>query len=266
VVISGGELQCGKTLHLFLAAEAPMIEAVELEKSYGDIQALCGVSFSAEPGEVLGYLGPNGAGKSTTVKILTGLQQATSGTARIGGFSLSTHPVEAKQRIGLVPESGALYEALTPLEYLDFVGELHEIEAVERRTRMQQQLKSLQLPEEDWHRRMSGFSKGMRQRVLIAAALLHEPQVLFFDEPLNGLDVQGTVRVKEIIAEQAARGRTILYCSHLLDVVERICSRILILAKGRIRIDGSLAEIRAGYPGRTLEQIFQELTAGSANS
>ena len=222
-----------------------MIEAVDLHKSYGSIQALRGVSFHAGPGEVLGYLGPNGAGKSTTVKILTGLQQASSGTASVGGFDMAEQPVEAKRRIGLVPESGALYEALTPVEYLDFVGELHEIEAAERRPRMQQLLTYLQLSAGDWHRRMSGFSKGMRQRVLIAGALLHEPQVLFFDEPLNGLDVEGTVRVKEIIAEQAGRGRTILYCSHLLDVVERVCSRILILAEGQLRIDGSLAEIRA---------------------
>jgi len=238
-----------------------LIEAVALGKSYGEIRALCGVSFRVDPGEVVGYLGPNGAGKSTTVKILTGLQQATSGNARIDGFDLATHPVEAKRRLGLVPESGALYESLTPVEYLNFVGELHEIESVERRSRIQQQLESLQLSPDDWHRRMTGFSKGMRQRVLIAAALLHDPKVLLFDEPLNGLDVQGMVRVKEIIAEQAERGCTILYCSHLLDVVERICSRILILAKGKICIDGSLAEIQAGYPGRTLEQIFQELTA-----
>jgi ABC-2 type transport system ATP-binding protein len=239
-----------------------MIEAVDLHKSYGSVQALRGVSFRAAPGEVVAYLGPNGAGKSTTVKILTGLQQPTSGTARIGSFDVSTQPVEAKRLIGLVPESGALYEALTPLEYLDFVGELHELEPVQRRDRMQELLRLLNLPEDNWRRRMTGFSKGMRQRVLIAAALLHDPQVLLFDEPLNGLDVEGTVRVKEIIAEQSGRGRTILYCSHLLDVVERICSRILILSEGRLRLEGSLEQVRAQHPGRSLEQIFQQHTGG----
>jgi len=239
-----------------------MIEAVRLQKKYGTVEALGGVSFRAEPGEVLGYLGPNGAGKSTTVKILTGLQKADAGEARIGGFDVATQPVEAKRRLGLVPESGALYEALTPLEYLDFVGELHELEAAPRRQRIPEVLHSLRLSEDTWNRRMTGFSKGMRQRVLIAAALLHEPQVLFFDEPLNGLDVEGTVRVKELIAEQAARGCTILYCSHLLDVVERVCSRIIILAGGMIRLQGTLDQIRADHPGRTLEQIFQEHTSG----
>jgi len=237
-----------------------MIEAVDLHKSYGTVHALRGVSFRAEPGEVLAYLGPNGAGKSTTVKILTGLQQATSGQARIGGFDITTHPVEAKRLIGLVPESGALYDALTPLEYLDFVGELHELEPVVRRERAAERLRRLGLAEDSWQRRMTGFSKGMRQRVLLAAALLHDPQVLFFDEPLNGLDVDGTVRVKEIIAEEASRGRTILYCSHLLDVVERICSRILILAEGRVRLEGRLDALRDRHPGWTLEQIFQQHT------
>jgi ABC-2 type transport system ATP-binding protein len=168
--------------------------------------------------------------------------------------------VEAKRLIGLVPESGALYEPLTPLEYLDFVGELHELDAVPRRARARELLNLLHLQEDSWQRRMTGFSKGMRQRVLIAAALLHEPQVLLFDEPLNGLDVEATVRVKEIIAEQAGRGRTILYCSHLLDVVERICSRILILSQGRLQLEGSLEEVRARHQGLSLEEIFQRHT------
>jgi len=238
-----------------------MIEAVGLHKKYDKVQALAGVSFRAEPGEVLGYLGPNGAGKSTTVKILTGLQQADAGEACINGFDMAQQPVEAKRQLGLVPESGALYEALTPLEYLDFVGELHELEDVRRKERIRQVLGSLCLAEDSWNRRMTGFSKGMRQRVLIAAALLHEPRVLFFDEPLNGLDVEGTVRVKELIAEQASRGCTILYCSHLLDVVERVCSRIIILAEGEVRLEGSLESIKADHPGRSLEQVFQEHTA-----
>jgi ABC-2 type transport system ATP-binding protein len=238
-----------------------MIEAVGLQKKYGTIQALAGVSFRAEPGEVLAYLGPNGAGKSTTVKILTGLQRADAGTAWIEGFDIVQEPTQAKRQLGLVPESGALYEALTPVEYLHFVGELYEIELVRRRERIAACLGALRLEDAAWTRRMTGFSKGMKQRVLIAAALLHEPRVLFFDEPLNGLDVDGTVRVKELIAEQASRGCTILYCSHLLDVVERICSRIIILAEGQIRLQGSLQQIRADHPGSTLEQIFQKHTA-----
>ncbi len=241
-----------------------MIEAENLGKAYGAVRALDGVSFSAKPGEILGYLGPNGAGKSTTVKILTGLIHPTEGGATIGGHSIREDPVEAKRLIGLVPESGALYEALTPLEYLRFVGALYELEPKDCDERARGQLAELQLDEKAWNQRLSGLSKGMKQRVVIAAALLHRPRVLLFDEPLNGLDVGGTVKVKEIIAREAARGCTILYCSHLLDVVERVCSRIIILSEGKIQVDGSLSSILARYPGKTLEEVFQELTRGGA--
>ena len=241
-----------------------MIEAVELRRSYGTVEALRGVSFTVRPGEVLGYLGPNGAGKSTTVKILTGLLPADSGKACIGGFDVATQPIAAKGLVGLVPETGALYEALTPVEYLRFVGELYGLSRAEAESRGAELLDELQLDRAVWHRRTSGFSKGMKQRVVIAAALLHRPQVLVFDEPLSGLDVGATIQVKAIIAREAAAGRTILYCSHLLDVVERICTRIIVLSRGEIRIDGSLDEIRARHPGKTLEQVFQELTGAPA--
>ncbi|UCE03313.1 MAG: ABC transporter ATP-binding protein [Candidatus Latescibacterota bacterium] len=242
-----------------------MIEAAALVKRYGDVEALRGVSFRVERGEILGYLGPNGAGKSTTVKLLTGLQPPTSGRARIGGFDVATQPLEAKRLIGLVPESGALYEALTPVEYLSFVGQLYELDPTRCRGRIHDLLEYLDLETGVWERRMQGFSKGMKQRVVIAAALLHDPEVLLFDEPLNGLDVQGTVRVKQLIADASARGCTILYSSHLLDVVERVCSRIIMLAAGSIQVDGSLADILARHPGATLEEIFQRLTGAPAD-
>lgn len=243
---------------------AHMIEAIGLAKRYGEVEALRGVSFRAERGEILGYLGPNGAGKSTTVRLLTGLQPPTSGTARIGGFDVFTRPLEAKRLIGLVPESGALYEALTPVEYLSFVGQLYELEVGACRRRIQELLEYLGLAPSVWGRRMHGFSKGMKQRVAIAAAMLHHPEVILFDEPLNGLDVNGTVRVKQLIADASARGCTILYSSHLLDVVERICTRIIILAAGQIQVDGSLRDILARSPGQTLEAVFQRLTGAPA--
>jgi ABC-2 type transport system ATP-binding protein len=241
-----------------------LIEVTDLRKSFGDVEALRGVSFTARPGEILGYLGPNGAGKSTTVKILTGLLPADSGTARVGGFDVATRPLDAKRLVGLVPETGALYEALTAIEYLRFAGELYGLPRSEAESRGARLLDDLQLDRAAWHRRTSGFSKGMKQRVVIAAALLHEPKVIVFDEPLNGLDVAATIQVKALIARQAAAGHTILYCSHLLDVVERICTRIIVLARGEVRIDGSLDDIRARHPGKTLEQVFQDLTGAPA--
>jgi ABC-2 type transport system ATP-binding protein len=241
-----------------------VIQAVGLRKKYGQIEALRGVGFTVQPGEVVGYLGPNGAGKSTTVKILTGLLPPDAGQAIIGGHDVAQQPLAAKRLLGLVPETGALYEALTPIEYLRFVGELYELSRREAEQRAGALLEELRLDPTAWHRRMSGFSKGMRQRVVIAAALLHEPQALLFDEPLNGLDVEATIQVKGLISRRAASGCAILYCSHLLDVVERVCTRILVLARGVLRADGSLAELRARFPGKTLEEVFQALTGASA--
>jgi len=241
-----------------------MIEAIQLVKRFGAVEALRGVTFRVEPGEILGYLGPNGAGKSTTVKLLTGLQRPTAGTARVGGFDVVHQALQAKRLLGLVPESGALFEVLTPVEYLRFVGQLYELDRVHCERRIHTLLEMLALDPGAWNRRMTGFSKGMKQRVVIAAALLHEPRVMLFDEPLNGLDVEATIRVKSLIADAAARGGTILYCSHLLDVVERICTRIVILAGGEIRIDGHLQDILGRFPGATLEAIFQQLTGTRA--
>jgi ABC-2 type transport system ATP-binding protein len=240
-----------------------LLEAIDLVKRFGAVEALRGVSFRVEPGEILGYLGPNGAGKSTTVKLFTGLQRPSGGTARVGGFDIVQQPLQAKRLLGLVPETGALFEALTPLEYLRFVGGLYELEPKPCERRARELLEYLVLDPGAWNRRMTGFSKGMKQRVVIAAAVLHAPQVMLFDEPLNGLDVEATVRVKALIADAAARGATILYCSHLLDVVERICSRIVILAAGRIQVDGKLSEILARFPGATLETVFQRLTGAA---
>jgi len=241
-----------------------MIEALEISKRYGEVEALRGVSFTVQPGEIVGYLGPNGAGKSTTVKILTGLVQADSGHARIGGHDIAAEPLAAKRLVGLVPETGALYEALTPIEYLRFVGQLYELPRAEAESRAGELLEFLQLDPAAWHRRMFGFSKGMKQRVAVAAALLHRPRVLLFDEPLNGLDVGGTIQVKALIASAAAEGCTILYSSHLLDIVERVCTRIIILAGGRIHVDGSLNDILRAHEGKTLEAVFQEITGSRA--
>jgi ABC-2 type transport system ATP-binding protein len=237
-----------------------MIEAHELCKRFGAVEALRGVSFAVEPGEILGYLGPNGAGKSTTVKVLTGLIPADSGSARIGGHDIVAEPLAAKRLLGLVPETGALYEALTPIEYLRFVGQLYELSRHDAERRAGELLDFLQLETAAWHRRMFGFSKGMKQRVAIAGALLHKPRVLLFDEPLNGLDVGATIQVKALIASAAADGCSILYSSHLLDIVERVCTRIIILAGGRIHVEGSLSDILHAHPGKTLEAVFQEIT------
>jgi ABC-2 type transport system ATP-binding protein len=236
-----------------------MIETTSLSKLYSGKHALDALSISVEPGTIFGFLGPNGAGKSTTVKILTGLIRPDFGSAVVAGFNVAEQPLEVKKRIGYVPETGALYESLSPAEYLEMAACLHHLDRKVAQTRMDELLELFGILGEK-HLRMTEFSKGMKQKVLISAALLHKPDVLFLDEPLNGLDANAAMIFKELLKKLAAQGKTILFCSHILEVVERICSRILIINKGKRIIEGTTQEICASTQSVTLEQAFAQLT------
>lgn len=236
-----------------------MIQTEHLSKSYGEKRALVDLSLSVAPGEILGFLGPNGAGKSTTVKILTGMIRPTSGRAVVAGFDIATDPLEVKKRIGYVPETAALYDGLTASEYLELVGCLHHLDPKMAATRRMELLDLFGLGAVV-DQRMTEFSKGMRQKVLIASALLHRPEVLFLDEPLDGLDANAAAVIKELLKKLAGQGRTILFCSHILEVVERICTRIVVINDGRQVADGTAAEIRASTGTTTLEEAFSHLT------
>lgn len=236
-----------------------MIETRALTKRFGDATAVDALDLRVEPGEILGFLGPNGAGKSTTVKMLTGMLQPTSGTALVAGFDVVTHPLEAKRRLGLVPESGAVYETLTGREYLAMVADLHHMDPDRAAKRIHDLLGLFDLHDAQ-DQRLKGYSKGMRQKVLITAALLHNPEVLFFDEPLNGIDANAAMVVKDLLRELAAKGKTILFCSHVLEVVERICTRIVVIAGGRRIAEGTAADIAHRAGTATLEEAFAELT------
>jgi ABC-2 type transport system ATP-binding protein len=231
----------------------------KLSREYGSKVALFDLNLRVDPGEILGFLGPNGAGKSTTVKILTGMIRPTVGRALVAGFDIVKEPIEAKKRIGYVPETAALYDGLTAAEYLELVGALHHIDPPAVRQRAGELLELFGLAA-DRHRRLAEFSKGMRQKVLIAAALIHRPEVLFLDEPLDGLDANAALVVKELLKKLAAQGKTILFCSHILDVVERVCTRIVIINNGRQIADGTAAEIRERTGSSTLEDAFGRLT------
>ncbi len=236
-----------------------MIETRALTKRFGDTTAVDALDLRVEPGEILGFLGPNGAGKSTTVKMLTGMLQPTSGTALVAGFDVVTHPLEAKRRLGLVPESGAVYETLTGREYLEMVADLHHMDPDRAAKRIRDLLGLFDLHDAQ-DQRLKGYSKGMRQKVLITAALLHNPEVLFFDEPLNGIDANAAMVVKDLLRELATKGKTILFCSHVLEVVERICTRIVVIAGGRRIAEGTAADIAARAGTATLEEAFAQLT------
>jgi ABC-2 type transport system ATP-binding protein len=231
----------------------------KLSREYGTKVALVDLNLRVEPGEILGFLGPNGAGKSTTVKILTGMIRPTVGRALVAGYDIVEQPIEAKKRLGYVPETAAVYDGLTAAEYLELVGALHHLEPATIRQRAGELLDLFGLAT-DQYRRLTEFSKGMRQKVLIAAALIHRPDVLFLDEPLDGLDANAALVVKELLKQLAAQGKTILFCSHILDVVERICTRIVIINNGRKIADGTAAGIREETGSATLEEAFSRLT------
>jgi ABC-2 type transport system ATP-binding protein len=240
-----------------------MIRVEGLTKTYGQTEALRSVSFAVPAGQVCGYLGPNGAGKSTTVKILTGLLRPTAGSAAVAGFDVAAQPLEVKRRIGYVPETGAVYPTLSASEYLALVGALHEMEPEEVDGRSRKMLELFQIADAAG-RRLDTLSKGQRQKVVIAAALLPDPAVILFDEPLSGLDAHAARAVKDIVRGLADRGKTVLYCSHILDIVERLCERVIILNRGQVVADGSTAELigsgAGGAKRQTLESVFHELT------
>ncbi len=237
-----------------------MIEVHELSKRYDGLLAVDRVSFRVEAGQVVGYLGPNGAGKSTTVKMLVGMLKPTGGTARVLGLDVAAQPLEVKRRIGYVPESAALYETLSGREYLELSGRLYHLEEATLAGRAAELAASIGL-QEALDARVATYSKGMRRKLVLAAALLHDPEVLFLDEPLDGLDVAAQALIKTLVKRLAAAGKTIFYCSHILEVVERICDRVIILDKGRVVADGPVDKVRA--QASSLEEVFRQITGAA---
>lgn len=231
-----------------------------VSKSYSGTQVLQPIDLDIHAGEIVGYLGPNGAGKTTTIKILTGITEEFYGTAEVCGFDVRKDPVEVKRRIGYVPEVAALYESLSPLEYLQFVGQIHHMDDELVKSRANEMLTLLGL--EGKHQTpMFNYSKGMKQKVLFTAGVMHNPAVLFLDEPLSGLDVSAVMIVKEVIAQLAKAGKAVFYTSHMMDVVQNVCDRIIILSKGKVLADGSFTQLQE-QQGRSqsLEGIFSTLT------
>ena len=241
-----------------------MISLQHLTKRFGTQTAVDALSFDVPAGQIVGFLGPNGAGKTTTLKMLTGMIEPSDGTASICGFDLRLETLEVKRRIGFVPESGAVFESLTGLEYLEMIAALYGIPEGAARERIRQFITFFDLGFETLTNKLLGaYSKGMRRKVVITAALLHNPPVVFFDEPLDGLDANAAVGFKALIQTLAREGKTIVYSSHILDVVERVCDRVIIIDKGRLLRDGQPDALVAAQGAETLEQLFTQLTGGS---
>lgn len=235
-----------------------MLELQSLFKSYRGIPAIRDVSFKVAPGEVVGFLGPNGAGKSTTVKIITGLLRPNEGKVLFEGQDVRNDMVTFRSTLGYVPEEAYLYNYLSGLEYLQLVGRLRGLSEGLIETKSTRLLRLLHL--ESWQfSPISSYSKGMRQRVLIAAALLHDPKLLVFDEPLSGLDVVSARLFKDLLELLAAEGKAILYISHVMEIVEQVCNRVVVIAKGRIVADARPDDLASLMKLPNLEKVFAQL-------
>ncbi len=227
--------------------------------SYDRVEVLHDVSFVLRRGEVVGLLGPNGAGKSTTIKIVAGILSPSTGGVSVTGFRLPGDAVQVKQRIGYVPEAAALFDSLTGQEFLELSGRLHLVPEPVLQARIATLLETFGLTAERAGR-LDTYSKGMRQKILIAAALLHNPDLILLDEPLSGLDVNAAIMIKDLIAALAAGGKAILYSSHVLDVVEKVCDRVLIIHKGSLIASGTPEDLKTSTEQSTLEDVFRTLT------
>lgn len=235
-----------------------MLELRHVSKLYSGIPAVQDVSFEVRAGEVTAYLGPNGSGKSTTLKMITGLIEPSNGAILLNGEGIHRDPIGYKQRFGYVPEEAHLYSHLTGLEYLTMVADLRDIAPGTAAEKIDGMLNLFSL-HADRNLPISSYSKGMRQKILLSAALLHNPELIVLDEPFSGLDVNSALVIRSLIREFAERGKIVLFSSHELEAVERVCSHVVILHRGRIVADDSIEQLRALMALPRLEDIFAQL-------
>ena len=251
----------------------PAISAQNVTRRFGDFVAVDQVSFDVAPGQFFGFLGPNGAGKSTTIKMLTGLLAPSEGTLQVLGEDMSRNPVAIKQQIGVVPEGMALFGRLTASEYLHFVARMYGLDRETTRQRTEELLDFMHLANEP-KKLITDFSHGMQKKLALAAAVIHGPKVLFLDEPFEGVDAVASVTLKNMLQGMIHRGATIFLTSHVLEIVERLCSHVAIISQGQLVANGSLEELRQGVasslPGTqreqklTLEEIFLNVVGGNS--
>jgi len=239
-----------------------MIEINGVSKSYnrGAVRAVDGVSLTVNNGEIFGFLGPNGAGKTTLIKMITGILNADAGTIRINGFDIRENPLAAKTQFGFVPDDPNIFARLTGIEYLNFMADIYQVPAGERQSRTRKLLERFEMLNAAGDR-IQSYSHGMKQKIVVIGALLHNPPVWILDEPMTGLDPRSAYDLKEMMREHADAGKTVFFSTHVLDVAEKICDRLAIINKGKVIFCGSMEEIRAhARENQSLENLFLELT------
>ena len=239
-----------------------MLEVKNLKKRFGDFEAVKGISFSVQKGEVLGFLGPNGAGKSTTMRMITGFLPPTSGTAVIDGHAIAREPVAAKAALGYLPESAPSYRAMVVEDYLKFIAEIRGFRGAAARDAVERVIEKARL-QPVVRKTIETLSKGYRQRTCFAQAILHDPKVLIMDEPTDGLDPNQKFTVREMIKEMAAE-KAIVISTHILEEVDAVCTRAIVIADGEIKADGTPAQLKAMDPSGRLDVVFRNLTKGAA--
>ena len=234
-----------------------MIEIKNLSKHFGQLEAVSGISFSVNRGEVLGFLGPNGAGKSTTMKMLTGFLTPSSGTAAICGHDIQKEPLKAKAKMGYLPEGAPAYPDMTPSAFLDFIADVRGLSGADKARRIAEIVRAVHL-ERVLHQRIETLSKGFKRRVGLAQAILHDPEVLVLDEPTDGLDPNQKHEVRTLIRNMAPN-KAIVLSTHILEEVEAVCTRAIIIANGKLLFDGEPAELESQGP---LDEVFRRITTG----
>jgi ABC-2 type transport system ATP-binding protein len=234
-----------------------------LTRRFGEKTAVDALDCELGPGRIVALLGANGAGKTTTINMLTTLLAPSAGSAEVGGHDVVAHGDGVRRIIGYVPEHGAVYEGLTADEYLDLAATVREMDPAEARARIDHHLELFELTAERGHR-LGTFSKGMRRKVLVTAALLHRPEVLFLDEPMDGLDVRSQKLLGDLLRAEADRGCLVLYSSHILQQVEELCEEVVLIHEGRLKFQGGMADLRAAHAGAGLRDIFLALTEDGA--
>ncbi len=255
-----------------MSAASPAVETSQLVKQFGDFVAVDHINLRVNRGSFFGFLGPNGAGKSTTIKMLTGLLAPTSGKLSVLGLDITTHPMEVKRRIGVVPEDLNLFERLTGAEMLSFTGRMYGLRAEEIAQRSKELLELMELQDEP-RKLIIEYSLGMKKKLSLACALIHRPDILFLDEPFEGVDAIASRTLKDLLSRLTARGLTVFLTSHVLEIVERLCSDISIIAQGKLLASGSLNELRKGIRVEgdgegpvSLEEYFIHVVGGTRSS
>lgn len=235
-----------------------MIEIKHVTKTFGSKTAVDHIDLNIPAGEIVGFIGPNGAGKTTTIKMMSGVLEPDEGDILIDGKSIRSEPLEAKKRFGLVPDSPDMFLRLKGIEYLNFMGDIYEVESSLREQRIASLADTFEM-RDALNDKILSYSHGMRQKIVLMGALIHEPQVWILDEPMTGLDPQSSFHLKQMMKEHAAKGKTVFFSTHVLEVAEKLCDKIAIISHGKIVYFGTLDDLRAGHGDQSLEDLFLEV-------